>query len=294
MTQSINLSSYQNIQQSMFIRMQIPDYGPLRISNHSTEFSIQELDGNTYTYTPLGLLLAVSEFTNELKPSTSDVTISLSGIDQANLVGIMAYFNRTTYGQNSLKGSPVTIRRVFFDSVTGVKLDIAGNPSIRFQGYISNYSFTDEFNQFSDTTTTTIAISCTNIVSVLENKINGRKTNSSDMAYWYPADTLSASLAGGTGFSCTVAATNTGGVITSVENIVPGSGYTNGTFTNRTLTGGSGSGAIATIVVSSGAVTSVTITSGGTNYVGPDKSFDRVATITNASFDFGKPFLAAG
>lgn len=294
MTQTINLSSYQNIQQSMFIKMEIPDYGPLRISNHNTDFAITEGDGQSYTYSPLGLFLAVSEFTNELKPSTSDVTISLSGIDQTNLTGIMGYFNRTTYGQNSLKGSPVTIRRVFFDSTTGIKLNIAGNPSIRFQGYISNYSFNDEFNQFNDTTSTTISVSCTNIVSVLDNKLNGRKTNSSDMAYWYPADTLSASVPGGSGFSCRVASTNSGGIVTTVENIVPGSGYTNGTYTNVNLTGGSGSGAQATIVVSGGLVTTVTITAGGTNYVGPDKSFDRVATITNASFDFGKPFVAAG
>ena len=141
MTQSINLSAYQNIQQSMFIKMIIPDYGPLRISNHNTDFSITEEDNQSYTYSPLGLFLAVSEFTNELKPSTNDVTVSLSGIDQTNLTGIMNYFNRTSYGQNSLKGSPITIRRVFFDSTTGIKLNIAGNPSIRFQGYISNYSF---------------------------------------------------------------------------------------------------------------------------------------------------------
>lgn len=294
MSQTINLSSYQNIQQSMFIKMEIPDYGPLRISNHNTDFSITEGNGNTYTYSPLGLFLAVSEFVNELKPSSNDVTISLSGIDQTNLTGIMAYFNRTSYGQNSLKGSPVTIRRVFFDSTTGVKLDIAGNPSIRFQGYVSNYSFNDEYNQFSDTTSTTISVSCTNIVSVLDNKLNGRKTNSSDMAYWYPADTLSATIVGGSGFSCRVSSTNTNGVLTEVDSIVPGTGYTNGTYTGVSLTGGTGSGAQATVVVTGNIVTSVTVTAGGTGYVGPDKSFDRVATITNASFDFGKPYVAAG
>lgn len=294
MTQTIDLSSYQKIQQSMFIRMEIPDYGPLRISNHNVNFSITEEDNIAYTYSPLGLLLNVSEFNNELKPSAGDVTISLSGIDQTNLTGIMGYFNRTSYGQNSLKGSPVTIRRVFFDTDTGIKLNIAGNPSIRFQGYVSNYSLNDEFNQFSDQVTTTISVSCTNIVSVLEDKINGRKTNVSDMNYWFPSDTLSASIPGGSGFNCRVASTNTGGIITAVESIVPGSGYTNGTYAATALTGGSGTGAQATIVVSGGMVTAVTVTGGGINYVGPDKSFDRVVAITNASFDFGKPYVAPG
>jgi len=45
-----------------------------------------------------------------------------------------------------------------------------------------------------------------------------------------------------------------------------GSLYTNGTYTNVPLTGGSGSGAIATIVVSGQAVTSVTLTNTGNFY----------------------------
>lgn len=45
-----------------------------------------------------------------------------------------------------------------------------------------------------------------------------------------------------------------------------GSGYTNGTYSDVALTGGTGSGAKATIVVSGGVVTSVTITANGSGY----------------------------
>jgi hypothetical protein len=57
------------------------------------------------------------------------------------------------------------------------------------------------------------------------------------------------------------------GVITGLGTITPGSGYTNGTYFNVPLTGGSGSYAYATIRVSTGAITTVTLTTGGSLYV---------------------------
>jgi hypothetical protein len=57
------------------------------------------------------------------------------------------------------------------------------------------------------------------------------------------------------------------GLILTVGTLVGGSSYTNGTYTNVTLTGGSGSGAKATIVVSGATVTAVTLTKPGNSYV---------------------------
>jgi hypothetical protein len=57
------------------------------------------------------------------------------------------------------------------------------------------------------------------------------------------------------------------GGINSITLTNAGSGYTNGTYTNKALTGGSGTYATATIVVAGGIVTSVTIYAKGKNYV---------------------------
>lgn len=69
-----------------------------------------------------------------------------------------------------------------------------------------------------------------------------------------------------------------GGDILTTSTLVGGSGYTNGTYTGVALTGGNGTGAVATIVVSGNAVTSVTITTNGNYYCAGD-----VLTCPNTS-----------
>jgi hypothetical protein len=54
--------------------------------------------------------------------------------------------------------------------------------------------------------------------------------------------------------------------IKTLGTITGGAGYVIGTYTNVTLTGGSGSGAKATVTVALGAVTAVTVTSRGAGY----------------------------
>jgi hypothetical protein len=59
----------------------------------------------------------------------------------------------------------------------------------------------------------------------------------------------------------------TSSAIQTLGTITAGSGYTDGTYNNVPLTGGSGANATATVVVSGGVVTSVTITLRGAGYV---------------------------
>lgn len=286
MSGSLDLSSYSAVKQAAFVRMVIPNYGIIRFSSHDVPYSITESDNITYTYTPMGILLGISEFNNELSPSASDVTISLSAIDQSFVASMMDY---------KLKGSSVTIRRAFFNANTGVPLAIPGNPSVRFKGVIANYSFNDEFNQFSNVATTTVSVSCSSIVKVLEQKEVGQYTNDYERKYNFPGYYCTAAIPGGTGFSFRIATTTTNGAIATIDEIEPGSGYTNGTYTNQSITtdSGFGSGAKITVVVTDGAVSAVTVTTPGTLYRGDDAGFGRVAVIASSNFDFGKPLATA-
>lgn len=90
---------------------------------------------------------------------------------------------------------------------------------------------------------------------------------------WLYSDTASTQVAalqvisGSTVATGTTVVTDVSNSIKTIGTIVGGSGYTNGTYNATALSGGSGFGGTANIVVSGGAVTSVTIVSRGASYV---------------------------
>lgn len=76
------------------------------------------------------------------------------------------------------------------------------------------------------------------------------------------------------------------GQISGLGSLTAGAGYTNGVYQNVPLTGGSGSGAYADIVVSGGVVTSVTLQFGGNFYVVGDTLSANTSTIGGAGAGF--------
>jgi hypothetical protein len=81
----------------------------------------------------------------------------------------------------------------------------------------------------------------------------------------------------------------TTGAIAVLGAITAGTLYTNGTYTNVPLTGGTGSGAQATIVVSGGGVTAVTLTKQGTGYTANDSLSAAAANIGGTGSGFAIP-----
>ena len=82
------------------------------------------------------------------------------------------------------------------------------------------------------------------------------------------------------------------GNIVSLGTIVGGSLYTDGTYTDVPLTGGTGTGAEATIEVEDGAVTKVTITNDGKGYAVGDELSAAAAKVGGTGSGFKVPVTA--
>jgi hypothetical protein len=151
----------------------------LRLSTFHKTISITESDGFAYEYSPAGILMSVSEGVSELRASSVETAIGLSGIPIAYAQGVQAV---------RIKGSRVEIRRVFCDPLTDNPLAITGNPVFMFQGVVTNYGFSEQYNEWSDESSLVINLSCSSLVDMLNTKITGRRTNQESMNQFYPSD----------------------------------------------------------------------------------------------------------
>ena len=135
--------------------------------------SYQEENINGQFYTPLGGLLAVGVQQRDIRVTSADTSISLSGIDGNNMAIVLG---------SLIRGSKLEIIRGFYDS----NYNLTSNAQ-RFTGIITNYNITEERQDNDDNFT--ITLNASSFKSVLENRIAGRKTNSESWKEYNPTDT---------------------------------------------------------------------------------------------------------
>jgi hypothetical protein len=166
---SIDLTSYQSIQSNLFVKISLTYTSTvLLFSDNRSTIALGD-----DVYVGLGQLMGVTSSSSDIKNTDSQVTVTISGIPDSSLQEIM---------NSRIKGSRVNIYRVFFDAATEEPLAIAGNPAGKFQGIVSNYNISDELDMGSSTGSIVLTLTVTSVVSQLENKLSGRRTNPADFA----------------------------------------------------------------------------------------------------------------
>ena len=132
------------------------------------------------TFSNLGSLLTIGDVQRDVKATSFDMSISLTGIDPNNVALILS---------SDIKGSIVEIWRGFLDSDN----QIITTPTLQFfkrwTGIVNNVSISEDWNEQARSRIATCVITCSSMRRILENRIAGIKTNKTVWQFFYPGDT---------------------------------------------------------------------------------------------------------
>ena len=143
----------------------------VNVYTFSSAYANETIDGQVYL--PMGGLLAVGAQNRDLRVTSGDTIISLSGIGGQNIQLVL---------DNKIRGSEVEVTRGFYDA-NGV----LGNTYLRFTGIITSYAIQEDRQEQGDNYT--VSISASSYKTVLSNRIAGRKTNEESWKFFNPSDT---------------------------------------------------------------------------------------------------------
>jgi hypothetical protein len=158
-----------------FVKLTIyNEYGNTANNNvytFSSSYQSETIDGQVYG--PLGGLLAVGVQQRDIRVTSADTSISISGIDGNNMAVVLGTL---------IRGSKLEITRGFYDNNY-----VLTSNAHRFTGIVTNYQISEERQDQDDNFT--ITLNASSFKSVLENRIAGRKTNSESWKEYNPTDT---------------------------------------------------------------------------------------------------------
>ena len=136
----------------------------------SSSYKSETISGNVYD--PLGGLLAVGSQTRNLRATSGETTIALSGVDGNNIYNVLA---------TNIRGSEVEILRGFYNNNF-----VLTNTYPRFRGIVTSYGISEEREGTEDNFT--VSVNASSYKTVLENRIAGRKTNKESWRYFDSTD----------------------------------------------------------------------------------------------------------
>lgn len=220
MTQNIPAVSNNAVQinSAEFVKVTIyNEYGNIAnttVLTFSSSYKEETISGQTYD--PLGGLLAVGSQVRNLRATSGETIIALSGIDGNNIYNVLA---------TNIRGSEVEILRGFYDNNF-----VLTNTYPRFRGIVTSYGISEEREGTDDNFT--VSVGASSYKTVLENRIAGRKTNKESWRYFDPNDSSMDQVYAISGVSFDFGQTPKAG------SVVPG----NGGFPKNPGGGGGGGG----------------------------------------------------
>ena len=175
----INAVNSPSINHAEFVKLSIGPLGaPTAVYTFCNAGGPVTINGTLYSN--LSSLLSVGDVQRDIKATSDDMTIALTGIDPVNLEIILS---------SDIKGSIIEVWRGFLDSNNQIITTPTQQFFKRYQGIINNLSLTEDFNTELRVRTATCSLSCSSMRKILENRISGIKTNQNSWQSFYSTDT---------------------------------------------------------------------------------------------------------
>lgn len=168
---ALNSSS---IRQAEFIRLTLPS-NTYTFCNAAAPITV-----NGISFTNLGSLLQLSDIKRDIKATSSDLSVSLAGVDGTNIAVVLGA---------EIKGSRIEVFRGFLDENNQIITTPTQQFFKRYQGLVSNFSITEDFNEQMRIRVATVGLSCASFRTILENRVGGVRTTPKIWQVYYPGDT---------------------------------------------------------------------------------------------------------
>lgn len=136
------------------------------------------VDGTVYS--GLGSLLNITNIDRQVKATSGDLGVSLTGIDSANIALILSA---------TIKGSKIEVFRGFLDSNNQIITTPTQQFFKRYQGLVSTVAISEDFDTEKRIRVATCVLSCASFRTILQNRVGGVRTNPSIWKTIYPNDT---------------------------------------------------------------------------------------------------------
>ena len=136
---------------------------------------------NGIPFTGMGTYLGISEIQQDLKGTSVDMKVNISGLAPGNVAQILA---------TNIKGSTITVWRGFLDSDNQIQT-IGGVQQFfqRYQGIVNNIAISEEFDIEKRDRVVTCSMSSASMRFVLDSRVAGIRTNPSSWRNIYANDT---------------------------------------------------------------------------------------------------------
>jgi hypothetical protein len=135
---------------------------------------------NGTVYSGLGSLLSITNIDRQVKATSGDLGVSLTGIDSTNIALVLSA---------TIKGSKIEVWRGFLDSNNQIITTPTQQFFKRYQGLVSNIAISEDFDTQARIRVATCVLTCASFRTILQNRVGGVRTNPSIWKSFYANDT---------------------------------------------------------------------------------------------------------